>query len=116
MAEHAVERRFVTEMRANAEKIDESNSGRVTAIVFANWAGLLPLPYIQFWEAENIRRLDSSRRGGRRRDISCLVDASDLGAVNALKSPPGVAHECRCDVTTPYPKFWHTAQNASGVT
>src|ERR1700675_1727442 len=49
--------------------------------------GLLPLPHVQFWETENSWRLDSSHRGGRRRDIPCLVDASDIRTVNALKTP-----------------------------
>jgi hypothetical protein len=52
---------------------------------FSTWAGLLPLPHVQFWDTENIWRLDSSHRGGHRRDIPCLVDASDVRAVNALK-------------------------------
>jgi hypothetical protein len=43
------------------------------------------LPYVQFWEAENSGRLDSSRRWGHRRAISCLVDASNLRTVNAIK-------------------------------
>ena len=49
--------------------------------------GLLPLPYVQFWETENSGRLDSSRRRGHRRDVPCLVDASDLRIVNARKTP-----------------------------
>jgi hypothetical protein len=44
------------------------------------------LPHVQFWETENSWRLDSSYRGGDRRDIPCLVDASDVRAVNALKT------------------------------
>jgi hypothetical protein len=48
--------------------------------------GLLPLPHVQFWETENSWRLDSSYRGGHRRDIPCLVDASDVRTVNALKT------------------------------
>jgi hypothetical protein len=59
----------------------------MSAIVnFSTWAGLLRLPDVQFWETENIWRLDSSHRGGHRRDIPCLVDASDVRAVNALKT------------------------------
>ena len=50
--------------------------------------GLLPLPHVQFWETENSWRLDSLHRGGHRRDIPCLVDASDVRTVNALKAPP----------------------------
>ena len=50
--------------------------------------GLLPLRHVQFWETENSRRLGSSHRGGHRRDIPCLVDASDVRTVNALKTPP----------------------------
>jgi len=48
--------------------------------------GLLPWPHVQFWETENSWRLDSSYRGGHRRDIPCLVDASDVRTVNALKT------------------------------
>ena len=48
--------------------------------------GLLPLPHVQFWETENSWRLGSSHRGGHRRDIPCLVDASDVRTVNALKT------------------------------
>ena len=50
--------------------------------------GLLPLPHVQFWETENSGRLDRSHRGRHRRDISCLVDASDLRTLNAFKTPP----------------------------
>jgi hypothetical protein len=60
----------------------------VTAMLRQPARGLLPLPHVQFWEAENSRRLDSSHRGGHRRDIPCLVDASDVRTVNALKTPP----------------------------
>ena len=49
-------------------------------------AGLLPFPHVQFWETENSCRLDSSHRGGYRRNIPCLVDASDIRTVNALKT------------------------------
>ena len=49
--------------------------------------GLLPLPHVQFWETENCWRLDSSYRGSHRRDIPCLVDASNVRALNALKKP-----------------------------
>jgi hypothetical protein len=48
--------------------------------------GLLRLPHVQFWESENCWRLDSSHRGGHRRDITCLVDASGLRTVKALKT------------------------------
>jgi hypothetical protein len=47
---------------------------------------LLPLQHVQFWETENSWRLDSSHRGGHRRDIPCLVDASDVRTVSALKT------------------------------
>ena len=50
--------------------------------------GLLPLPYVQFWETENSWRLDSSHRGGHRRDIPCLVDAADVRTLNALRRRP----------------------------
>jgi hypothetical protein len=43
------------------------------------------LPHVQFWKTENSWRLDSSHRGGHRRDIPCLVDASDVRVVNVLK-------------------------------
>jgi len=48
--------------------------------------GLLPLPHVQFWETENSGRLDRSHRGSHRRDIPCLVDASDVRTVNAFKT------------------------------
>jgi len=60
----------------------------VLAIVRHLRAALLPLPHVQFWQTENSCRLDSSHRGAHRRDISCLVDASDVRTVNALKTPP----------------------------
>jgi hypothetical protein len=41
-------------------------------------------PDVQFREAENSWRLDHSHRGWHRRDISCLVDASDVRAVMRL--------------------------------
>jgi len=50
---------------------------------------LLPLPHVQFWETENSGRLDRSHRGSHRRDIPCLVDASDVRTVNAPKKPYG---------------------------
>jgi hypothetical protein len=50
--------------------------------------GLLALPHVQFWETENSWRLDSSHRRGHRGDIPCLVDATDVRTVNALKPPP----------------------------
>jgi hypothetical protein len=37
---------------------------------------------------ENSWRLDSLHGGGHRRDIPCLVDASDVGTVSALKNHP----------------------------
>jgi len=52
---------------------------------YVTHVGPLPLPHVQFCETENSRGLDSSYRGGRRRDVPCLVDASDVRAVNALK-------------------------------
>ena len=42
--------------------------------------------HVQFWETENSWRLDRSHRGGHRRDIPCLVDASDVRTVNGLKT------------------------------
>jgi hypothetical protein len=51
-------------------------------------AGLLPLPHVQFWETENSWRLDSSHRGSHRRDIPCLVDASDVRTVNLFIQVP----------------------------
>jgi hypothetical protein len=50
--------------------------------------GLLPLPDVQFWETENGWRLDSSHRGGHRRDSPSVVDASDVRTVSALKTSP----------------------------
>jgi hypothetical protein len=50
------------------------------------FGGLLRLLHVQFWETENSWRLGSSRRGGHRRNIPCLVDASDVCAVNVLKT------------------------------
>jgi hypothetical protein len=50
--------------------------------------GLVRLTHVQFWETENSGRLDSSHRGGHRRDIPCLVDASDVRTVNALEGAP----------------------------
>jgi len=47
---------------------------------------LLPLPNVQFWETENSWRLASSHRGGHRRDIPRLVDASDIRTVSAIKA------------------------------
>ena len=58
-------------------------SGDITPLV----RGLLPLLHVQFWETENSWRLDSSHRRGHRRDIPCLVDASDVRTVNAFKTP-----------------------------
>ena len=52
----------------------------------ATCAGPATMPHVQFWETENSWRLDSSHRGGYRRDIPCLVDASDVRTVNALKT------------------------------
>src|ERR1700722_2371224 len=49
---------------------------------------LLPLPHVQFWETENSGRLDRSHRGSHRRDIPCLVDASDVRTLNAFKTSP----------------------------
>jgi len=48
--------------------------------------GLLPFPHVQFWETETSWRLDRSHRGGHRRDIPCLVDASHVRTVNALEA------------------------------
>jgi len=47
--------------------------------------GLLPLAHVQFWQAKNRWRLDSSHCGSHRRHLSCLVDASDVRAVNVLE-------------------------------
>jgi hypothetical protein len=52
----------------------------------------LPLRHVQFWGTENSWRLDSSHRGGHRRDITCLVDASDVRTLNALKSLQAVVN------------------------
>ena len=60
----------------------------VTAILRHSSPGLLPLPHVQFWKTENSWRLDSSHRGGHRRDFPRLVDASNVRTVNALKTAP----------------------------
>jgi hypothetical protein len=39
---------------------------------------------VQFWETENRGRLDRSHRGSHRRDIPCLVDASNVRTLNAF--------------------------------
>ena len=44
------------------------------------------MPHVQLWEAENRGRLDRSHRGGHRRNILGLVNASGVRAVNALKA------------------------------
>jgi hypothetical protein len=65
-----------------------SRSNRVLLKAVSTFGWMLPLRHVQFWETENSWRLDSSYRGGHRRDIPCLVDASDVRTVNALKNPP----------------------------
>jgi hypothetical protein len=73
--------------------------------------GLLRLPHVQFWETENSGRLDRSHRGSHRRDIPCLVDASDVRTLNAFKTPP--AWSTRRDITSTgghNPPFPHTQQ------
>jgi hypothetical protein len=55
------------------------------------------LPHVQFWEAENGWRLGSSHRGGHRRDIPRLVDASDVRTMIATQNPSGVVKECNGD-------------------
>jgi hypothetical protein len=52
---------------------------------YATGAGLLPLPHVQFWQTENSWRLDRSHCGRHRRNISGLVDASDVRTVNAVE-------------------------------
>jgi hypothetical protein len=44
---------------------------------------LLPLADVQFWETEDSWRLDGSHRWSDRRNIPCMVDASDVRAVKA---------------------------------
>ena len=68
---------------------------RFAAISFVpEWwqSGLLPLPHVQFWETENSWRLDSSHRGGHRRNSPSVVDASDVRTVSALKTSPVRSH------------------------
>jgi len=66
-------------------------------------AGLLPLPHVQFWETENSWRLDSSHRGGRCRDIPCLVDASDVRTVNLfIQVSPSVRHKLLATMLRPF--------------
>ena len=79
---------FVPSQAPNASQVSGCNRD-----VTPPARGLLPLPHVQFWETENSWRLDSSHRGGHRRDIPCLVDASDVRTVNALKNPSGVVSE-----------------------
>jgi hypothetical protein len=55
--------------------------------------------HVQFWKAENSWRLGSSHRGGNRRDIPCLVDASDVRTMNATQHPSGVVNVCNRDIT-----------------
>ena len=50
--------------------------------------GLLPLPHVQLWETQNSWRLDSPHRGGYRRNVPYLVDASGVRTVNPLKTAP----------------------------
>lgn len=57
------------------------------AISKSNCAGLLPLPYVQFWKTENTWRLDRSYCGGHRRDIPCLVDVTDVRTLSATRNP-----------------------------
>jgi len=52
------------------------------------WCRLLPWPHVQFWETENSGRLDRAHRWSRRSNIPCLVDASDVRAVNAQNRTP----------------------------
>jgi hypothetical protein len=54
--------------------------------------GLLLLPHVQFWEAENSWRLASSHRGGYRRYIPCLVDVSDVRTVNDRPDHLALSH------------------------
>ena len=52
--------------------------------VFLFWfrdATLLPSLNVQFWKTENCWRLDNSYRRGHRRDIPCLVDATNVCTV-----------------------------------
>jgi hypothetical protein len=56
---------------------------------YATGAGLLPLPHVQFWQTENSWRLDRSHCGRHRRNISGLVDASDVRTVNAVEIDRG---------------------------
>jgi hypothetical protein len=56
---------------------------------YATGAGLLPLAHVQFWQTENCWRLDRSHCGRHRRDISGLVDASDVRTVNAVENDRG---------------------------
>src|SRR5215471_16115862 len=46
---------------------------------------VLPFHRVQFRQTEDSWRLDRSYRRGNCRDISCLVDASDVRTLNALK-------------------------------
>lgn len=45
----------------------------------------LPLPHVQFWETENPCGLGCSHRGYPRRNLSCLLDASNIRTLKALQ-------------------------------
>lgn len=59
---------------------------RVKLRYYVTHAGPVTIAHVQFWQTENCWRLDSSHRGGRPRDLPCLVDAADVRTVNALEA------------------------------
>jgi hypothetical protein len=52
----------------------------------STWSGLLSSLNVQLWKTEDSWRLDHSYRRGHRRDIPCLVDATNVRAVNIYRA------------------------------
>ena len=53
---------------------------------------LIPSPHVQLRKTENRRRLDRSHRRGNGRNLSYLVDASDVRTVNGVVGPVMYVH------------------------
>ena len=53
-------------------------------------AALLTLPNVQFWQAENSRRLDRSHSGRHCSDTPYLVDAANIRTVNPSTRGPAI--------------------------
>jgi hypothetical protein len=83
-----VERNYRDPKRLCDQRIFRHQAQTVASCAGTCAGALLPLPHVQFWETENSGRLDRSHRGSHRRDIPCLVDASDVRTLNAFKTPP----------------------------